>query len=112
VTWKLGLIDELLRFISGGNIAGLPPLVVMTIPLILGLVVGFFVKKFLKIALIAGLIIAAVTYLGFFSLSLDSLRNIIAQYGPMSVHYIVLLLGILPLSVGLIIGLTIGFLFG
>jgi len=84
----------------------------MAIPLILGLIVGFFIKKSLKRALIAGLIIAAVTYLGLFSLSLDGLKDITALYGPMSVHYVVLLLGMLPLSVGLIIGLTIGFLFG
>jgi len=108
----LGLLDELLRFIGEGSIAGLPPLVVMAIPLILGLIVGFFVKKSLKRALIAGLITAAVTYLGIFSLSFDGLKDITALYGPMSVHYAVLLLGMLPLSVGLIIGLTIGFLFG
>jgi len=108
----LGLLDEFLRFIGGGSIAGLPPLVVMAIPFILGLIVGFLIKKSLKKALIIGIIIAAVTYFGFFSLSLDGLEDIIAQYGPMSVHYMVLLLGMLPLSVGLIIGLAIGFLFG
>jgi len=108
----LGFLDEFLRFIGEGSIAGLPPLVVMAIPFILGLIVGFFIKKSLKRALIAGLIIAVVTYFGLFSLSLGGLKDIIALYGPMSVHYVVLLLGILPLSVGLIIGLAIGFLFG
>jgi len=108
----LGFLDEFLRFVGGGSIAGLPPLVVMAIPLILGLIVGFFIKKSLKKALIAGIIIAVVTYFGLFSLSLGGSKDIIALYGPMSVHYFVLLLGILPLSVGLIIGLAIGFLFG
>jgi len=108
----LGILDEFLRFIGEGSIAGLPPLAVMAIPLILGLIVGFLIKKSLKRALIAGLIIAVVTYFGLFSLSLDGLKDITALYGPMSVHYFVLLLGMLPLSVGLIIGLTIGFLFG
>jgi uncharacterized membrane protein (Fun14 family) len=108
----LGLLDEFLRFIGEGSIAGLPPLVVMAIPFILGLIVGFFIKKTLKMAVVAGLIIAALTYFGFFSLSLSELKDIIAGYGPMSVHYVVFLLGILPLSVGLIIGLIIGFLFG
>jgi len=106
------LLDELLGFIGEGSIAGLPPLVVMAIPFILGLIVGFLIKKTLKMAVIAGLIVAVVTYFGLFSLSLDGLKDIIAQYGPMSVHYVVLLLGMLPLSVGLIIGLVIGFLFG
>ena len=108
----MSLLDEFLRFIGGGSIAGLPPLVVMAIPLVLGLIVGFFIKKSLKKALIAGLITAMVTYLGIFSLSLDGLKDVTALYGPMSVHFAVLLLGVLPLSVGLIIGLTIGFLFG
>jgi len=108
----LSLLDELLRFIGEGSIAGLPPLLVMAIPLILGLIVGFLIKKSLKKALIVGIIVAVVTYLGLFSLSLGGLNDIIAQYGPMSVHYMVLLLGMLPLSVGLIIGLAIGFLFG
>lgn len=108
----MGILDEFSRFIGEGSIAGLPPLVVMAIPLILGLIVGFLIKKSLKKALIAGLIIAAVTYFGLFSLSLAGMKDIIARYGPMSVHYVVLLLGILPLSVGLITGLTIGFLFG
>jgi hypothetical protein len=101
-----------MRFIGEGNIAGLPPLVVMAIPLILGLIVGFLIKKTLKKAIIAGIIIAVVTYFGLFSLSLGGLKDIVSQYGPLSVHYLVLLLGMLPLSVGLIIGLFIGFLFG
>ncbi len=108
----MGLLEEFLRFIGEGTIAGLPPLVVMAIPLILGVIVGFLIKKFLKRALIVGLIIAAVIYFGFFSLSLEGLKDIISRYGPVSAHYVVLLLGMLPLSVGLIIGLAIGFLFG
>jgi len=108
----LSLLDELLRFVGEGSIAGLPPLVVMAIPLILGLIVGFFIKKSLKKALIVGIIVAVVTYFGIFSLSLGGLNDIITQYGPMSVHFVVLLLGMLPLSAGLIIGLAIGFLFG
>ena len=60
----------------------------------------------------AGIIIAVVTYLGLFTVSFGGLKDITALYGPMSVHYVVLLLGILPLSAGLVIGLAIGFLFG
>ena len=108
----MGIFDELLRFIGGGNIAGLPPLMVMAIPLILGLIVGFLIKKFLKIAVIAGVLIAVVTYFGLFNLSLGDLKDIVARYGPQAAHYAVLLIVMLPLSVGFIIGLIIGFLFG
>jgi uncharacterized membrane protein (Fun14 family) len=110
--WSLGLIDELLRFITSGSIAGLPPIVVMIIPFIVGLIVGFLVKKFLKIAIIAAIIIVVVSYLGFFALSLSSLKDIADQYGPIAIHSAVLLIGMLPLSIGLIIGLVIGFLLG
>ena len=108
----LGLLEELIQFIGAGSIAGLPSLVAMAIPFVLGLIVGFLVKKTFKIAVIAGVIIVLVSYFGFFNLSLDSLKDIAARYGPLAFHYAALLLGMLPLSVGLIIGLIIGFLFG
>jgi hypothetical protein len=108
----LGLLDELLGFIGSGSIGGLPPLAVMAIPFVLGLVVGVLVKKFFKIAVIAVVIIVLASYFGFFNLSLGSLKDTAARYGPLTFHYAALLLGMLPLSVGLIIGLIIGFLFG
>lgn len=106
------LIDELIQFITSGSIAGLPPIVVMIIPFIVGLIVGFFVKKSLKIAVIAAIIIFVVSYLGFFGLSLAALKDLADKYGPIAVQYGVLLIGMLPLSIGFIIGLIIGFLFG
>ena len=108
----MALLDELLRFITSGSIAGLPPIVVMIFPLIVGLIVGFLVKKFLKIAIIAAIIIVVVSYLGFFALSLTSLQDIADKYGPIAIHSAVLLIGMLPLSIGFIIGLIIGFIFG
>jgi uncharacterized membrane protein (Fun14 family) len=108
----LGLIDELFGFITSGSIGGIPPIVVMIIPFIIGLVVGFFVKKFLKIAVIAAIILVVVSYLGFFGLSLAALKDLSDKYGPVAVQYGVLLMGMLPLGLGLVIGLIIGFLFG
>ena len=84
----------------------------MAFPFVLGLVVGFLVKRLLKIALIAGVIIALVSYFGFLNLSIGSLKDLAVKYGPLTFQYAALLLGILPLSIGLIIGLVIGFLFG
>ena len=108
----MGLIDDLLGFITSGNIAGIPTIVVMVIPFIIGLIIGFFVKKMLKIAIIAGIIVVIVSYLGLFGLSLGALKDIADKYGPSAVHYGVLLIGMLPLGLGLIIGLIIGFVFG
>ncbi len=107
----MALIDELLKFLFQGSVAGLPSLVVMIIPFILGLIAGFFIKKVLKIAIIAAIILFIATYFGLFNLSFDSLKNAISQYGPIVLHFAVLLLGILPLSIGFIIGIIIGFIF-
>jgi uncharacterized membrane protein (Fun14 family) len=109
---NMGLLDELLHFMTSGSIGGLPPIVVMIIPLVVGLIVGFLVKKFLKIAVIAAIIIVVVSYLGFYGLSLVTLKDLADRYGPLAFHYGVLLIGILPLSIGFVIGLILGFLFG
>jgi uncharacterized membrane protein (Fun14 family) len=108
----MSIFDALLQYIGGGSIASLPPILIMAIPLILGLILGFFVKKFLKIVVVAGLIIAAITYLGLFNLRFNDLKDIVAQYGPQAAHYAALFIGMLPLSGGFIIGLILGFLFG
>jgi uncharacterized membrane protein (Fun14 family) len=84
----------------------------MALPFIIGLILGFFAKKLLKIALIGIIIVVIASYLGFFSLSLDALKDIATQYGPMAIHYGVLLMGILPLGLGFVVGLVIGFIFG
>jgi uncharacterized membrane protein (Fun14 family) len=93
-----------------GFVAGLPAIEVMAIPFVLGIIVGYLLKKILKIAIIAAIILFIVTYLGFFDLSFNSLKNLVTEYGPIAAQYAVLILGILPLSAGLIIGVIIGFL--
>ena len=105
-------MGEVFKFISEGSIAGIPSLGVMLIPLIIGLIIGFFIKKFLKMGIIIGILIAVIMYFGLFNLSFDSLKDTAVTYGPMIVHYAVVVLGMLPLSVGFVIGLVIGFIFG
>jgi uncharacterized membrane protein (Fun14 family) len=107
----LGLVEDLFGFLTSGSIAGLPPIVVMILPFVIGLIVGYLVHKVLKIAIIAGIILVVVAYFGFFGLSLGALKNLADQYGPMVVHYGTLLIGILPLGIGFIVGLVIGFIF-
>ncbi len=81
----------------------------MILPFVIGLIVGYLVHKFLKIAIIAGIILVVVAYLGFFGLSLGALKNLSDKYGPIAVQYGALLIGILPLGIGFIVGLIIGF---
>ncbi len=83
----------------------------MIIPFILGLVVGYLAHKMLKIAIIAAIILLVVSYFGFFGLSLGALKGLSDTYGSIVVQYGVLLIGMLPLGIGLIAGVIIGFIF-
>ena len=106
----LGVIEDIFGFLTSGSIGGLPPIVIMILPFVIGLIVGYLVHKMLKIAIIAGIILVVVAYFGFFGLSLVSLQNLSEQYGPVALHYGTLLIGMLPLGLGFIVGLVIGFI--
>ena len=107
----MGLLDEIFHFITSGSISGIPTIVVMILPFVLGIIVGYLVHKFLKIAIIAAIVLVVVAYLGFFGLSLGSLKNLSTKYGSIAIQYGTLLIGILPLGIGFIIGLILGFVF-
>jgi uncharacterized membrane protein (Fun14 family) len=83
----------------------------MILPFVTGLIVGYFVHKFLKIAIIAAIILVVVSYFGFYGLSLGALKDVADKYGPVALHYGVLLIGMLPLGLGFIVGLIVGFIF-
>ncbi len=93
-------------FILHGTIAGLSPLAVMVILFVIGLVIGFLVSKFLIIAVIVIIVLAVVIYLGLYSINIPALE----QYGSFVVHYGLLLISVLPLGLGFIIGMIIGFI--
>jgi uncharacterized membrane protein (Fun14 family) len=109
--WILGVFEDIFGFITSGSIGGLPPIVVMIIPFVVGLIVGYLVHKMLKIAIIAAIVLVIVAYFGFFGLSLGALKNLSDKYGPIAVQYGTLLMGILPLGIGLVVGFIIGFIF-
>jgi len=71
----LGIVEDVFGFITSGSIAGLSPLVLMIIPLVIGVVVGFLLHKFLKFAIIAAAIAIIVAYLGFYTLNLGSMTD-------------------------------------
>jgi uncharacterized membrane protein (Fun14 family) len=106
----MGVLDGIFNYILHGTIVGLPTYLVMLFPLIVGLIVGFLTRKFLKWAIIAAIVIFIAAYLGFFGLNLGTLKNLADQYGPIAIQYGTLLIGILPLGVGFFVGLIIGFL--
>lgn len=82
----------------------------MIIIFVIGLIVGYLIHLFLKIAIIAAIIIFVAAYLGLFGLSLSKLKDYATQYGPIVYQYGALIIGILPLTIGFIIGVIIGFL--
>ena len=107
----MGAIDQVFHFITSGSIGGLPPIVLMIIIFAIGLIVGYLVHLFLKIAIISAIILFVVAYFGFFGLSLNALKNDATLYGPIVYQYGALIIGILPISIGFIIGVIIGFVF-
>ena len=107
----MGVFEDIFGFITSGSIGGLPPIVIMIIPFVIGLIVGYLVHKVLKIAIIAAIILVVVGYFGFFGLSLSALKDLADKYGPIAIQYGTLLIGILPLGIGFIVGLVIGFIF-
>lgn len=82
----------------------------MIIPLVIGLIVGYLIHKFLKIAIVAAIVVAIAAYIGFFSLNIGAMKDLSDKYGPMAVQYGTLLIGTLPLGIGFIVGIVIGFL--
>jgi uncharacterized membrane protein (Fun14 family) len=107
----LGVLEDVFGFITSGSISGIPPIVLMIIPFVIGLIIGYLVHKFLKIAIIAAIILVIISYFGFFGLSLGTLKDLSETYGPIAFQYGTLLMGVLPLGLGLIVGFIIGFIF-
>jgi uncharacterized membrane protein (Fun14 family) len=108
----LGAIDQVFHFITSGSIGGLPPFVWMIIIFVVGLIVGYLVHLFLKIAIVAAVVLFILAYFGFFGLSLSALKNDATLYGPIVYQYGALIIGILPVSIGFVIGVIIGFILG
>jgi uncharacterized membrane protein (Fun14 family) len=108
----LTMLDDLMHMVSG-NLGGLPSLLVMAIPLIIGLILGYVVKRVLKIGLILVAVALVAAYFGFINLGslAGEASSFVSKYGPMANSYLSLFFGIVPLSIGLVIGFLLGFIF-
>ena len=109
----MALIDDLFRLLAG-SFGGLPSLVVIAIPFIIGLIIGILIKKVIKVGIIVAIIALVAAYLGFINLGsvVQEAKNLVLTYGPTATTYVALFFGIVPLSIGLVIGIIVGFLFG
>lgn len=83
----------------------------MAFPLIVGIIMGYILRKAIKIGIIIVLIVLVATFFGFISLANveQGAKQLISEYGPSAASYVAILFGIVPLSVGLVIGIIIGF---
>jgi len=107
------ILEEITQ-LAFSNIGGLPTIAIMGMPFIVGLVIGFFIKKILKVAVILAIIAVIASYFGFVNLSgtFEEIKVLAAQYGPEVLTYISLAIGVLPLGIGLVVGIIAGFLLG
>jgi uncharacterized membrane protein (Fun14 family) len=108
----LNLFYDIINFITHGTIIGLPTIVFMAIPFIVGLILGFLVKKFLKWAIIAAIVVVIIAYFGVWGLNFSKLQGWATTYGGLAIQEAIILIGLLPLGLGFIVGLIIGFIFG
>ena len=108
----LNLFNDIINFVSHESVIGIPTIVFMAIPFIVGIVMGFLVKKFVKWAIIGTVIVFILAYFGVWGLTFSKLESWGTTYGGLAVHEAILFIGILPLGLGFFIGLIIGFVFG
>ncbi len=105
--FPLDIWSQIIGLLQGTTV-GLPTLVIMAIPFIVGIVVGFLVKKFLKWAIIAFVVLIVLAFFGVWGLNFATLT----QWGGIALQWGILIVGVLPLTFGFVIGLILGFVFG
>ncbi len=98
------------NFVLNGTISGIPVAGFSLFSFILGLAIGYLLRKLIKLALLVGFIVIIASYLGFINVS--EVKSMAQKYGPDIISYLALIIGIIPVSLGLIIGLVIGFFYG
>jgi len=104
------LMGAIFNIISNESLLGVPTTIFMTLPFILGLIIGFFIKKALRMALILSLIAGVGLYFGV--INMEQIKDLVIRYGGVALHYATILIGMLPLGIGLIIGMLIGLRYG
>jgi uncharacterized membrane protein (Fun14 family) len=112
MVFTLNLLGDIGNFITHGTIVGIPTIVFMVIPFIVGLIAGFLVKKFLKWAIIGAVILVVLAYFGVWGLNFDTLRQWTTTYGSLAAQGAIAIIGILPLGIGFFVGVILGFIFG
>jgi uncharacterized membrane protein (Fun14 family) len=111
------IVDELIKILSGHvpnvSLFVLLGYAFLSIPLVIGLILGFTVKKAFKIVIIAIVIVASSLYFGILTMSdLRFYLQAVKGFGPEVMHYAAILFTMLPLGIGFTIGFIIGLKLG
>ncbi|MDI6887707.1 MAG: hypothetical protein QMC98_03600 [Candidatus Thermoplasmatota archaeon] len=81
---------------------------VISIQFLVGLVLGFFVKKALKLIIIAAVILGIGSYLGVMAVNIDKIKS----YSIAALAQISTFVSVIPFGIGLLIGVVIGLIKG
>jgi uncharacterized membrane protein (Fun14 family) len=108
----MGLESDLFNLVSGSFGIGIPGILVMAFPLIVGIIIGYVLRKAIKIGLILLVVIFIATFFGFVSLANveQGAKELVTKYGATAASYVAIFFGIVPLSIGLVVGIIIGFI--
>ncbi len=106
----MGIEADLLQLLSC-SFGGVPGWVVILIPFIVGIVIGYLIKQALIVGIVLFIVAIVASYLGFISMAsvVAEVKDLVTKYGPVASTYVAIFFGIIPLSIGLVIGLIIGF---
>lgn len=81
---------------------------IVGIEFFIGLILGFFIKKALKLIIIAAIVLGIGSYLGVMAVNVDKLKtHTLAALAQISTY-----VSVIPFGVGLLIGAVIGFIKG
>jgi len=107
----LGLWDEIINLLTSGQFFSIPTIPLMIASFIIGLILGYILKKAIKILIIVAIVAIVAAYFGWLGLSFDKLKNAVELYGPQVAQYAAILIGALPLGLGFLVGFLLGFVF-
>lgn len=109
----MSAIDAIFSFITEGSLLGLPPAIFMAAPFIIGLILGFLIKKSIKLVIVGLIIGGGALFFGI--LNMEEIKYYlqrIGKYAPELIQLAALVLGILPLGLGFAVGLIVGLKYG
>ncbi|MCK5403386.1 hypothetical protein KAI60_04660 [Candidatus Bathyarchaeota archaeon] len=107
------LWDFIIDIIAGETVFGLPTGIPMIAIFIIGLILGVLLWKMLKMAIILSILVGIGMYFGVVGSGfIGDVRDLLMNYGPQAIQLAALVIGILPLGLGIAAGFVIGLLKG